>query len=34
MNKISYALGLGIAHQLKSMGIEDFSVEQVLEFHL
>ena len=27
MNKISYALGLGIAHQLKSMGIEDFSVE-------
>ena len=28
MNKISYALGLGIAHQLKSMGIEDFSVER------
>ena len=28
MNKISYALGLGIAHQLKSMGIEDFSVEE------
>ena len=27
MNKISYALGLGIAHQLKSMGIADFSVE-------
>ena len=27
MNKISYALGLGIAHQLKSMGIEDFSLE-------
>lgn len=27
MNKISYALGLGIARQLKSMGIEDFSVE-------
>lgn len=27
MNKISYALGLGIAHQLKSMGIKDFSVE-------
>ena len=27
MNKISYALGLGIAHQLKSMGSEDFSVE-------
>lgn len=27
MNKISYALGLGIAHQLKSMGIEDFSIE-------
>lgn len=27
MNKISYALGLGIAQQLKSMGIEDFSVE-------
>ena len=27
MDKISYALGLGIAHQLKSMGIEDFSVE-------
>lgn len=27
MNKISYALGLGIGQQLKSMGIEDFSVE-------
>ena len=27
MNKISFALGLGIAQQLKSMGIEDFSVE-------
>ena len=27
MNKISYAPGLGIAQQLKSMGIEDFSVE-------
>ncbi len=27
MNKISYALGLGIAQQLKSMGIEDFSLE-------
>ena len=27
MNKFSYALGLVIAHQLKSMGIEDFSVE-------
>ena len=27
MNKISYALGLGIAHQLKSMGIGDFAVE-------
>lgn len=27
MNKISYALGLGIGHQLKNMGIEDFSVE-------
>ncbi len=27
MNKISYALGLGIGHQLKSMGIEDFSIE-------
>ncbi|MGN0233494.1 MAG: FKBP-type peptidyl-prolyl cis-trans isomerase [Bacteroidaceae bacterium] len=27
MNKISYALGLGIAQQLKSMGIEEFSVE-------
>ena len=27
MNKISYALGLGIAQQLKNMGIEDFSVE-------
>lgn len=27
MNKISYALGLGIGQQLKSMGIKDFSVE-------
>ena len=27
MNKISYALGLGIGHQLKSMNIEDFSLE-------
>lgn len=27
MDKISYALGLGIGHQLKSMGIENFSVE-------
>ena len=27
MNKISYALGLGIGQQLKSMGIEDFSVQ-------
>ena len=27
MNKISYALGIVIAQQLKSMGIEDFSVE-------
>lgn len=27
MNKISYALGLGIGQQLKSMGIENFSVE-------
>lgn len=27
MNKISYALGLGIGHQLKSMGIEDFNAE-------
>ena len=27
MNKISYALGLGIGQQLKSMNIEDFSVE-------
>lgn len=27
MNKISYALGLGIGHQLKSMSIENFSVE-------
>lgn len=26
MDKISYALGLGIGHQLKSMGIENFSV--------
>ena len=27
MNKISYALGLGIGQQLKSMHIENFSVE-------
>ena len=27
MNKISYALGLVIGHQLKSMNIEDFSIE-------
>lgn len=27
MNKLSYALGLGIGQQIKSMGIEDFSVE-------
>lgn len=27
MNKISYALGLGIGQQLKSMGIENFSVQ-------
>lgn len=27
MNKISYALGLGIGQQLKGMNIEDFSVE-------
>lgn len=27
MNKISYALGLGIAQQLKSMKITDFSIE-------
>lgn len=27
MNKISYALGLGIGQQLKSMGIKDFSVQ-------
>lgn len=27
MNKISYALGLGIGQQLKSMGIEDFAIE-------
>lgn len=27
MNKISYALGLGIGQQLKSMGIKDFSLE-------
>ena len=27
MHKISYALGLGIGHQLKNMGIENFSVE-------
>ena len=28
MNKISYALGLGIGQQLKSMHIEDFSLEE------
>lgn len=28
MNKISYALGLGIGHQLKSMNIEEFSIEE------
>ena len=27
MNKISYALGLGIGQQLKSMNIEDFSID-------
>lgn len=27
MNKISYALGLGIAHQLKSMNVSPFSIE-------
>lgn len=27
MNKISYALGLGIAHQLKSMNVDPFSIE-------
>ena len=27
MNKLSYALGLGIGQQLKSMGIEDFNVQ-------
>lgn len=27
MNKISYALGLGIGQQLKSMNIEDFNIE-------
>ncbi|MBQ7444159.1 MAG: FKBP-type peptidyl-prolyl cis-trans isomerase [Bacteroidaceae bacterium] len=27
MNNISYALGMGIGQQLKSMGIDDFSVE-------
>ena len=27
MDKISYALGLGIGHQLKNMGIENFSIE-------
>jgi len=27
MNKISYALGLGIGQQLKNMGIDDFSVQ-------
>ena len=30
MNKISYALGLGIGQQLKSMGIEDFCVEDFM----
>ena len=27
MNKISYALGLGIGHQLKSMNIEEFCID-------
>lgn len=27
MDKISYALGLGIAHQIKNMNIENFSIE-------
>ena len=27
MNKISYALGLGIGQQLKNMNIEDFCIE-------
>ncbi len=27
MHKISYALGLGIAHQLKSMNVDGFSIE-------
>lgn len=27
MDKISYALGLGIAHQIKNMHIEDFSID-------
>lgn len=27
MNKISYAIGMGIGQQLKSMGIDDFSVQ-------
>ncbi len=31
MNKISYALGLGIGHQLKSMNIEDFSIEDFVK---
>lgn len=30
MNKISYALGLGIGQQLKSMNIENFSVEDFM----
>ena len=28
MNKISYALGLGIGQQLKSMNIEDFDLSE------
>lgn len=31
MNKISYALGLGIGQQLKSMNIEDFSIEDFVK---
>ena len=31
MNKISYALGLGIGHQLKSMNIENFSIEDFVK---
>lgn len=31
MNKISYALGLGIGQQLKNMGIEDFSLEDFMK---